>query len=747
MSRLNVKLVLTNRVYLFGVFLFLFFSCTVLLYQEKSDSDNQARADCLEWVLGQEDPMTALSERKSALYDLGSDTELFTGTVYYDIVLLGETEEYLRDTYQYDELLKSILDNAKNSSESSFATYEMRLKNLLSYAQYSRLNGISVEPGNYTAWERFFSSGVMEVSFALLLLYTVYYMAVMEREKGMNGLVHATKNGGAGYFIRKLFAALFVMLLWFILFFGAKLLIYVSLYGTDSVGNAIQAVNGFSTCPYPWTIGEYLAVYLLHKLLFMGLLTLIILALSALPISEVGLCALMGVGAAIFWLFAENIQTYSRYVMLKEVSFLVLGDVNYWYRTYHITYFGQAFGFDIYLDHVWLAGLAACIYAFIFLGLGMGMYRHGLRKSSAKRSIFKRLWNYRGSYARNELVYLLFQKGQILVAAVLVVAAFFMLDFKSNENTMQKYEREMLTLLNEKSFDDACDWLDERREFYSGIHESITDLGMSFGMGEITEDEYNQALITLQQQLSLESLVEQFYTQSESLMEYMENTGDETAGFYYESLEEQVYGDDGRNERILLGMLMSVFIILSILTVFPADRQLGMNRLIGSTPGLDRAVRIRRLWMSVLTGMLALILYAMWFVSIGCRMGLTGTDLAAQSWEFYREIPTHISVKTAIGINILFQCIRWAGFAWLTSTVSLYIKTPIWAQMLGILALLGPLMLDMVGITWVRHIPYYAFLMFGEEDVLKTGAALIRLIIWIIIGIIIQKEGKKRWVM
>lgn len=747
MSRLNVKLVLTNKVYLFGVFLFLFFSCAVLLYQEKSDTDNQAKAECLEWVLGQEDPMTALSERKSTLYDLGSDTELFTGTVYYDIVLLGETEEYLKDTYQYDELLESILDNAKNSSESSFVTYEMRLKNLLSYAQYSSLDGISVEPGNYIAWEKFFSSGVMEAAFVLLLLYTMYYMAVIEREKGMNGLVHATKNGGAGYFIHKLFAAIFVMLLWFILFFGAKLLIYISLYGTDDVGNAIQAVSGFSTCPYCWSIGEYLAVYLLHKLLFMALLTLIILALSALPVSEVGLCAIVGVFAVLSWIMADNIQTYSKWVTLRDVSPFVLGDVNYWYSTYHITYFGQAFGFDIYLNHMWLPFLAVCIYALIFLGLGMGMYQHGLRKSTAGRSFFKRLWSYRGSEGRNELVYLLFQKGQLLAAVVLVAAAAFMLDFKSNENAMQKYEREMLTLLNEKSFDEASAWLDERRDFYSGVHESITDLGVSFGMGEISEDEYNQALITLQQQLSLESLVEQFYAQSESLAEYREETGDESAGFYYESLENMVYGDDGRNERILLGMLMSVFAILSVLTVFPSDRQQGMNRLIGSTAGADKSVSLKRLWMAVITGLLALALYGMWFFSLRQRMELTCIELAAQSWDYYRDIPFHISVKTAIGINLCFHCIRWAIFAWCLATVSLYCKTPIWAQMLGILALLGPLMLDMVDITWVRHIPYYSFLMFGEEDLLKTAASLIRPAIWVIIGIIIQKEGKKRWVM
>lgn len=744
---LNARLLLCSPVWLFGIFLIVFFTCLILLYQENSTPlEGSARKASLEWAVQEPNPSEALYERQLSLYGGRSETELFSGDPYGDFLLLTNVRQYVKSCANYSEQLSQLIQNAQMGMNFSYSTYEMVVRYRLTIRQYEKLNGVQAVFGNYLAWEKFFSMGIAEFAFVLMLLYTVYHIIVIERERGMNPLVHATAHGGAGYFFQKLAAAISVMTFLFILLYGMKLLMYLSLYGSDAMSRPMQSLSGYLTCPYKISIAQYLVVYLAYQYLFWFFILLSLLVVSSFSLSEAGISVFLLAAAGASWVMTEKIHEYSAWIWLRNLNPIMLGNIAYWVQSLHVIVIGRIFGEDFYLWRLQFPLLVMGGYCLLLMAAGAALYQRGLRASTKSRGFLKRLWNYRQTVGTNELQFLLLQKKHLLIFLALSAIAVYFMEFKPLENANLRYEKSILTTLNSLSFDDACDWIEEKQKEFEQLHLSDDQLLLDYMNGKIDESGYEQARASINQQLILEPLVEQFSEQAEEMKILIEEDGIQNIRFAYQSAADQIYGSEGRQNRVFLAMLIAAYIVLAVLNVMPMDKSCGVNRLIGTTPLGMSAIHKRILRMSVMTALLAALVYSIWLLSLYLQYDWIGFDAAAQSWPRYRSYRGSCTVLQTIIINFLYQSVKWGIFAYVLSALTLFSKNAIWTEMLGIMGLLGPLAMDLLEISWIRKLPYLMLMVYGDGDFLLNKSSLLIVVAVAMAGYGLMRRGREQWV-
>lgn len=136
----------------------------------------------------------------------------------------------------------------------------------------------------------------------ILLLYLIGVVFLQEKKSGKlefaSTMIHGKKR-----LLGIKFAIVYVsMILYMLLNFGINLLQVHYKYGAISYSAAIQSVPTYSQTPYPWTIGQYVGIALLLKILAIGVLTVVGLLLALYGSSQIfvgaGLAAFVGIEMA-----------------------------------------------------------------------------------------------------------------------------------------------------------------------------------------------------------------------------------------------------------------------------------------------------------------------------------------------------------------------------------------------------------------------------------------------------------------
>jgi hypothetical protein len=743
---INIKRLLSNATYIFGVMLFILAGCILSLYQEQSAPVTGAfYKDCLEWCLSQPDPETAVSELYEESLTAISYEPRFGRTRLEDMQLLEEVESYIESCGSYQEWLSDTCAAARTGATFTVQSYSARLQSLLTARQYEKLTGRQVQAGNYLAWQKIFAPGMMEAVLVILLLYTAYHLLIIEREKGLNELVHAAPGGGHRYFACKMLASLLQATILFVLVFGVKLAIYLGLYGSGDLTQSLQAVPGYMSAPFSLSVGAYAALYILYQYAFFAVLVLIIGAFSALSLSEAGICVGFAGLAVISALLGYGIRDYSRWHIFKNLSLLSLQNTQNWFAHMNFWYVGSLLGMDLYLQNLQFPLLALVIYGVCAYATGTVLYARGLKASAGRKQRLTNLWSYKGQITGNELVYVLLQKKSLLLVVVVIAIFFATCSFQLSENDMLRYEKSIRQNLNSQSFDDACQWLTKKQDEFQTLYEEQEELTEKLMQGTLSEQAYEMAIMEIQRQLTTEPIVTQFADQVERLRTAGENLNKEIP-FDYETLEQAAVGNSGRYERLLCAMLIAFFVILGILPIMPGDRQSGFSVLMGTTRGAKSAVHRRILWMEVQVFVTALVITALWMFSLGSRYEWLGWGQAMQSWERYAGSHLNGSLGMALCMNVLVYSLEWALFAGCLAGITLFFKSSVWAELLGIFFLIGPLTLELLNISWASRIPYVSVMLFGSMDVF-TGVGPV---LWIIAMVIAQKLvisiGWRRWI-
>lgn len=749
MIRQNIKLVLTNGKYLFGVFLIVFFTGIVLLYQEKvTPLEGEYKADALTWLDGETDPIEAIQNAREELF---LDYEpRFTDSFYNEFLLWDNLSSYVEERLFYHDILSSMINNYKITQKISVSTDVMRDRSRIAQEKYEELKDIDVTYGNFISAEKFLKFGLAEVAFLLLLLYSAYFLIIHEREKGISPLVHSTKNGGIRYYLYKLAALLVIASILFVLIYAEKFIIYSALFGFPDFNISIQSMDGYLSCPYSWSIGSAILNFLIYKFLFACLLTAVLLFISSLALSEASICFCTAGIALLYLSFGVFIPDTSRFILIRDGGLIKLWDFDYWCRAYYYAYFGGDGDRIYHMNGFTFPAVMLAVYTIIFITLGLYLHKKGLRKSSSKGTILGRLWKYRKGVYVNEGEYLLFQKGVLLVLSIALVAGFIFTDTSDKRISGSNFEAEYLALVNDMTYEDACAWLDEKLSEFDQLNNELINLSIDLSEGKIDTETYDFLSNSILIQLQFRSYVEALKEQTEGIDHVIDTYGIQPK-FNYTSFTDEINGEKGVNDRLMLGMLIASFLILGGMSVFPMDKQLGMNRLICTTKNGKKSITSRIIWICSLTFLFSLAVHLLWLwgimkqYNVNWNSELMGFNAPAQTMPYYQGMGLEITVRAAIILNIVWISLRWAIISFAAIAISLFVSNAVWMEMIGIVILICPLALRLTEVRWVEKLPYFSSITYGFGDMLLDGIKLITVPIFLIITFIVCHAGEKSW--
>lgn len=744
MIKQTIHILIANKKYMAGIFALYFIMLITLIYQEQNTLESEkARAHCLLWLQEQKDPIESLDMQIDKL--ITNNTIVFTSSTYTEYMLLTSVRDYVEEKSKYSVYVDHLLES-QEIAISFFSLPEKAIaKHQATYEQYSSLKGLEVYYGNYVAWEKYFSFGIVEVTLLLLMIYTIYYLVILEREKGLSSFVYSTANGGKKYFTVKLATISIVIFTLYVILYSGKWVLFSKLYGSNGVGEPIQSLAGYQESPYKLSIFQYAIVAAIWNYSFTWLLGLIMLVIASLPITETGFTIVVGGGLAICWYSGARINSNSPYIILRDISPLKLWDVEYWFQSFHYVYIGKIKDFILHMKGIIFPITAFCMESALFYYIGRYLYSKGMKPSGRKDKGITKVWKYKGGLMFNEIEFILLQKKVLLIMMALLFFVIATTDFQKRNHTLVQLEKQIVQTLNEKQEKEADTWITNKKAELQQLEQELNELEIQRMKQEITTEQYEKISSNIMNQLVIKPIIEQLYEQG---IHSKDGVSEEEVHrkYEYNSLSGQIYGDSGKSMRVMCSIIITIFMILVVLPMFPSDKQLGINRLIGSMPNCDQMIRTRGILLAGLVGGFSVLIYGIWILSIKFQFDLVGFNTPMQSWSYYRESMLQVTVGTAVIINVIWNSVIWAVIAYISMGISLYVTNIIWIQLIGVIVFLAPLTLELIGVGWVRKLSYYTVMIFGEYDLFRIGWKSIGLIVMIIVGIGIVKIGKNRWI-
>ncbi|MBR2407800.1 MAG: hypothetical protein IKB07_02470 [Lachnospiraceae bacterium] len=369
----------------------------------------------------------------------------------------------------YDSFLEEIAKSAESIGKVSIFSktdsYTFR-SNRETAEAYRDIFGVEPEIGPFQGievWAGFMGTDVIAL---VLLIYVVFILVVKEKETGQLSLTFTTKNGRTMHGAVKLGVCFMsavgvVFFLW-----GTGLLVTGTVYGWGESGSAIQSVYTFRTCTLKISVGSFIVLFLLLKIIALFLVMLLVYGLACVFRSYVWLYIVTALGLGIEFVMFYGIPANGHLVFFKQINLMAFLGID---RT-----LGTYFNFNFLGHPVWylpvygaflLVGIA-CL--FVFCAIQYGKQRSMVEQKKYRFVLWKR--------RPEKSVYLLPHEGYKTLFAgkvlwiLLAVAIFQCVTYKSMgeyfESQDDIYYKNYMTELEGMYSDEQETWLRQERERY-----------------------------------------------------------------------------------------------------------------------------------------------------------------------------------------------------------------------------------------------------------------------------------------
>ncbi len=211
-----------------------------------------------------------LRERMDTVTDYRDDS-LLTGNLLKEVRLNRAILQRKEETAGYGDYLAGLLAEMQYKLEYGLLGDDDRfaVRSMESAMEaYGRLRSLIVEEGAFAGVEVLLDWQTSDVLLLLFVFVGALLLLTEERRSGLMVLLRPMKKGGILLFLRKAGAMAVVLLLGFLLIYGANLFLCGVLLGFGNLQAPIQSVYGMQGCPEPLTVLGFLLEFLGHKLLW-----------------------------------------------------------------------------------------------------------------------------------------------------------------------------------------------------------------------------------------------------------------------------------------------------------------------------------------------------------------------------------------------------------------------------------------------------------------------------------------------
>ena len=250
------------------------------------------------------------------------------GPGFFEFTMTEDAYKYndYRQAYRYMQELDSFPKDLRRVVKAAAVTKEDYLASGVTETDYEYKYQTDIEriyevnaliPIEYeyaVGWDAYYAYTSGNILLVMLLLVLAPGLCIEEFSSGMYPILHATRKGRAHTFVSKLAALLLFTTLSVVLFTATTLGFFGASYGFSSLGNFIQVFEDFKFCPEIITVGEFLAISVLTKILVLFALGTLIMLLSVL-IKKYALTFVASLGAVavnfVLYFFVSLEQTGS----------------------------------------------------------------------------------------------------------------------------------------------------------------------------------------------------------------------------------------------------------------------------------------------------------------------------------------------------------------------------------------------------------------------------------------------------
>ena len=654
----------------------------------------------------------------------GTLTKYFPDNIRSEYFLYSNVSEAMDSTYSYETYVKDIVKRAQimlitgTVGENSGFIYNNTNKTIRDFSDFPPVSvSYDVSEGVLTATNTPLTNVLCVVAVALAGVF----VCRTERDDGLLSIVMPTKKGrvhtGVAKFATLAIAGLAACTLLLATNYGFSLF----RYGFGDTSRSIQSINEFASCTYLISVGEFLVLTFITKLLAALVWCGIIFAAANL-FRRTAVSLLAYLGAFGLCAAASALPSGSKLTLLRYANPFAFFDAPTLVGKYvNINFFGAAFG----IRPVCIASALIVAAVCIFFGLRAfaGMYpsatareiRLNLRKALPKgRSVtfyeMKKLFIYR------------FGLAALIVAALFQINASKEVYYPADENEtlFRSYMQKI-----EGPIDGSQDtFIEEERQRIADAAPQLMQLEQDYADGQMTYKEY----ATEQSRLKSIQSRAQAFGMLESYKYSIEEQGGDT--YIYPKGYEFLFNDrDKANDHV---MLESIILIAGLASLFAGDFESGTVFLLNPLPrGRVYLFRRKQFTILVFCALTTLITFIPDLFTVSREFTLSFPTASTASLPFLSALPFHMPIWlfyallwvtrffgaciAAMVISVIGCAVKKSGIAMISSAAVLLI--PLAAESIGFTTLtpftLLPIQNGTVGMLEPYPAYWFAFLCFA----------------------------------
>lgn len=617
-----------------------------------------------------------LEDMQEELFQRGGyDTEIYddsllTGDIYQESRLVNNTLDRIQAVEKFPQTMAQIQAQARAKlntglfgTEDNFETRSLRLTD----GVYEAVRQVQPQVSFFGGVEVLLDYRLADVFGVLLTLAAALALFSQEREQGTLCLLHPTLRGHGALYRKKCLSLAAAVLLPALVLYGTCLGISAWLYGLGDLTLPVQSVYGLTACPYLLSVGRFLALFVLFKLVWLlalaGLFALLANALRS-STALVAAVLLFGLSLALSALPSN---------LARSLNLLGLGDTTHLFDG---LLFLNVFGLPVARLH---ATLGACLVLLVVGIAGAGvLFVRRSPVTAARRAPVGLSLGCHVHPIRHEWYKLLVCNGALLVLILLVgVQILAYRDYSGPQGTKEMYYRQFSSVLSGAPSQEKATYLSQQEEQLEQVQAQLAQLQAS------TEESpwHIQEISSLAQKLEAREPLEQAKAQYEALasgQRYIYTTP-------YESLYDA--GGQAANRLDLAKLLLCLALCLPFF--FAMERETGVCALI-ETAGARRDVTGRK---RLVTWLFALLCTAAAFlprmVAVYQNYGLPELTAQANSLSRFASLPDFIPLWGVLAVTMaVWVVLAWVGCA-VTEAVSAKVRAPLPAALICVLVLPG----------------------------------------------------------
>jgi hypothetical protein len=568
-------------------------------------------------------------------YGLTQSWELYLYMKMYS----GELSE-CEAVLDYPEYIKSIGANAEQSLKMSFfvkpGTFEY--KNIeRTLRAYERLSNLQPQYSPSQGINQLLNSYIADIMSVLLTITAVLKLFGEERRKGITLLTASMKNGRRVLFINKSLAVFAFAAMVTILFLSAGAAVSGLKYGLGDLSRQIQSVRGFINSTFDISVWQYLALFAVTKLLTLFLVAGAAILLCVVLRNTVMVYGALGAIIGVEFLLYTRITLTSYLAVLGRINPIAFIEVNGIYRSYY--------NFNIFGEPVNIIGLslAAMLFALIAVFAAALLFspKYGGERELPKLMLGKRLNISANLFGHEAYKILIGNKAAVLLAVLAVIAYNNYTGFNEFYTAEELYYHNYMSRLSGVETDRAADFIAEEQLRFDKINEDKQELMRAFSAGEIGETQYNAVNAALTQE---EAGINAFY-RLKARVDYLQSNGINTK-MYYDTGYNKLIAADGYGKDMETSILLAVFLILAVATVFSADNEKGAVKIISTAKngrGKTLFARLAIVW--TVSAVICALAWLPYTVNVFKEYGVAGIDETARSLSGLSGFALDVSVK------------------------------------------------------------------------------------------------------